>query len=152
MEYLKFGGKKNLDELVKKSSGERNITEAMDESEIKIGDKIISRYTAKEGVVTGTHIDGRTIEVDFTDSGKMNISKESVYKMKGDKISKINNGENPYGDVKKIDNKDIEDIKQEEVNFETPKDKKYTIRDNSIKEDTIAEHDKQKPGKEVKVV
>jgi hypothetical protein len=141
MEFLKFGEVSSLDELLKEAE-KKNITEKLETEDIKIGDKIISRFTAKEGTVTGILCDGRTIEVEIDGGNKMNISKESVYKIKGkENIIVGNDTSNAYGDVKPLikNNKDIEDIKQEVPEFKVSKLDDFKI-------------EKQEPNKDIKTV
>jgi hypothetical protein len=146
MEYLKFGGKKDLDELVNKKAEKKNITEKLETEDIKIGDTVESIPTGRTGKVTGILADGRTVEVEIEGGNKQNLSKESLYIMKGDKIkSKAGNGSvKPYGDIDplKKGNKDIEDIKQETEKVELP-------RESSVSKSKTPE---QTPGKEVKAV
>jgi hypothetical protein len=138
MEYLKFGGIDNLDELGKEAEN-KNITEAIESIDIKIGDKIMSRFTGKEGIVTGILASGG-IEVKFKDGNKQNISIESLFKIKGGKAeSKLVNGiPTPYGDVDplKKGNKDIENIETEVPEFKvlSPKKTETPMQDPKDKE------------------
>ena len=138
MEVLKFGGNKNLDELVKKAE-KKNITEALETNDIKIGEKIVSRFTGQEGEITGILASGG-IEVQFKDGNKQNVSIESLFKTKGGKVdSKLVNGiPKPYGDYDplKKGNKDIENIEVEVPEFKvtSPEKSETPMQDPKDKE------------------
>jgi hypothetical protein len=79
------------------------------EVDIKIGDTIKSRSTARVGRVTGIHKDGDTIEVMWDAGGRQIIAKESVFKLLSsdiqttDDIAKVTSMAtyDSYGDIKK---------------------------------------------------
>lgn len=92
---LKFAGREDLIEYLIK------------EEDIKIGDTIRSRFTARFGKVIGIHKDGDTIEVAWESGGRQLLGKESVFKMKDKfigstkEISKVQSVYDNYGDVRR---------------------------------------------------
>jgi hypothetical protein len=79
------------------------------ESDIKVGDTVQSRMTARIGKVKGIHKDGDTIEVHWDAGGSQLIGKESVYKLRSKDmdietphdLTKVKTIYDNYGDIKK---------------------------------------------------
>jgi len=90
MDWMAINGMRHSNQMVKrtlKMAGREDLLEyIIKEEEIKIGDIIKSRMTAREGKVVGIRPDGDTIEVKWDTGGRQLLSKESVFKLRSKEI------------------------------------------------------------------
>ena len=95
-----------LRKTIKKAGREDLLVYLIEQEDIKIGDLIKSRMTARIGTVRGISADGDTIEVKWDSGGRQKLSKESVYKLRNKDIGsykdfkKVTTGtDDPYADM-----------------------------------------------------
>lgn len=87
---------KDLRQVFVKVGREDLANDFIEEIDIDIDDKVISRMSAREGVVFGIHSDGDTVEVKWNEGGRQFVSKESL--LKADSLSGIESKK----DMKKV--------------------------------------------------
>jgi hypothetical protein len=91
----------------KKAGREDLMHDFIQEEDIKIGDTIRSRSTARFGKVIGIHKDDFVIEVRWASGGTQLLSKASVFKMREGEINSTKDFKIPktitddYGDINK---------------------------------------------------
>lgn len=110
-DWMAIHGLRHSNQMIKrtfkKAQREDLLEYFIKEEDIKIGDIIRSRFTARMGEVIGIHKDGDTIEVKWDSGGRQFLSKESVFKMRNkvvedvSDLKKVHTVLNPYGDIQK---------------------------------------------------
>jgi len=90
MDWMAINGLRYSNQLVKrtlKMAGREELIEfIIKEEDIKIGDPVKSRMTARVGEVMAIRPDGDTIEVHWDSGGRQLLSKESVFKLRSKEI------------------------------------------------------------------
>lgn len=96
-----------VQETFKKAGREDLMEYFVQESDIKVGDTVRSRATARFGKVTGIRKDGFVIEVHWESGGNQLLSKASVYKMREGEINSVKDFKtvktitDDYGDIRR---------------------------------------------------
>lgn len=90
MDWMAINGLRYSNQLVKrtlKMAGREDLIDfIIKEEDIKIGDPVKSRMTARVGEVMAIRPDGDTIEVHWDSGGRQLLSKESVFKLRSKEI------------------------------------------------------------------